>query len=621
MEQDSVRYDRQVRLWGEEGQQSIQQASVCVFGSSALATEILKSLVLAGVGKFRVIDDAVIGESDLGQNFFTTADDVGKSRAEIVVKNLLELNPSVKGDFVVRNFDATNLKDLLEFSTVISTNLAEKRAERLSDFLFEHGVPLVYARICGMFGYVRLCYNQHTVWNSHLENPPNDFRLDRPFEAQMKFADSMDLDAMNHEQHSHTPYLILYIKALEKWRNQQSSDVTMNGNDSLMLPDNFAKRSLDEENFNEAKTNLIKSFGSCKISENVRKVFNDPKAMARSAQSLATHSNGSLEFLRPFWVLAAAVHSFWLRHNQLPLSGVLPDMTSDSARYTQLLQIYKQKASEDAQEVFEITKEIVRERHSQLSAMLNVCSDSAAVPPSELMTKTLRMAPSDYGSRMSTSSDKNGEAGQAQDHEMCSNFSGDEEVSQPPKTFYDHVAGLPAFDITWQQCQQFCKSAAQIAVQNGVSLKEENQAGLDSLLKHIADPNLEEKPITIDCLVWFILLRAMDRFQMEKDRFPGTNGVPCGIDSKDLKRRVDTLIAETNNSELKEASQRLIPQEAIDEICRYGAAEPHVICAIVGGALAQEVIKLVTHQYLPVDNAFIFDGHSQNATAFRIEKN
>lgn len=56
----------------------------------------------------------------------------------------------------------------------------------------------------------------------------------------------------------------------------------MNGNDSLMLPDNFAKRkeftkvlmsmrkpddkgSLDEENFNEAKTNLIKSFGSCKV--------------------------------------------------------------------------------------------------------------------------------------------------------------------------------------------------------------------------------------------------------------------------------------------------------------------------------------------------------------------
>ncbi|KAI1714641.1 NEDD8-activating enzyme E1 regulatory subunit [Ditylenchus destructor] len=255
-----------------------------------------------------------------------------------------------------------------------------------------------------MFGYVRLCYNQHTVWNCHLENPPNDFRLDRPFEAQMKFADSMDLDSMNHEQHSHTPYLILYIKALEKWRNQQLSDVTMNGDDSLMLPDNFAKRkeftkvlmsmrkpddkgSMDEENFNEAKTNLIKSFGSCKISEHARKVFNDPKAMTHSVQSTATRSNGALECLRPFWVLEAAVHAF----------------------------------------------------------------------------------------------------------------------------------GFVTINY-------LCRS----------------------LLNRIDDPNLVEKPITIDCLVWFILLRAMDRFQMEKDRFPGTNGVPCGIDSKDLKRRVDILIAETN---------------------------------------------------------------------------
>lgn len=31
-----ARYDRQLRLWGEEGQASIESASVCVLGSSAL---------------------------------------------------------------------------------------------------------------------------------------------------------------------------------------------------------------------------------------------------------------------------------------------------------------------------------------------------------------------------------------------------------------------------------------------------------------------------------------------------------------------------------------------------------------------------------------------------------
>lgn len=35
----------------------------------------------------------------------------------------------------------------------------------------------------------------------------------------------------------------------------------------------------------------------------------------------------------------------------------------------------------------------------------------------------------------------------------------------------------------------------------------------------------------------------------------------------------------------------LIPPFIVDEICRYGAAELHVISAIFGGIVAQEAIK------------------------------
>jgi hypothetical protein len=88
----------------------------------------------------------------------------------------------------------------------------------------------------------------------------------------------MDLDSMNHEQHSHTPYLVLYVKALEKWRSLQ----TVSGKLASTMPDNYQKRkefekvllsmrkadekgSLDEENFAEARTNLISSFGGQKV--------------------------------------------------------------------------------------------------------------------------------------------------------------------------------------------------------------------------------------------------------------------------------------------------------------------------------------------------------------------
>ena len=53
-------------------------------------------------------------------------------------------------------------------------------------------------------------------------------------------------------------------------------------------------------------------------------------------------------------------------------------------------------------------------------------------------------------------------------------------------------------------------------------------------------------------------------------------------------------------------------------MCRYGVAELHVITAMMGGVVAQEAIKLATHQYTPVDNALIYDGHSQVSSSFHL---
>ena len=41
----------------------------------------------------------MVAEEDLGVNFFLDEEGLGKSRAEVCVKLLLELNPDVKGDW------------------------------------------------------------------------------------------------------------------------------------------------------------------------------------------------------------------------------------------------------------------------------------------------------------------------------------------------------------------------------------------------------------------------------------------------------------------------------------------------------------------------------------------
>ena len=93
------KYDRQTRLWGE-GQILICAAKLLCLNSDSCTCEILKNLILSGVGEVTIVDDAKITQEDLKNNFFVDADDVNKSRGEIVLKNLLELNPDVKGNFI-----------------------------------------------------------------------------------------------------------------------------------------------------------------------------------------------------------------------------------------------------------------------------------------------------------------------------------------------------------------------------------------------------------------------------------------------------------------------------------------------------------------------------------------
>ena len=40
------RYDRQLRLWGEHGQEAMEECSVCLLNASACGSETLKNLVL-----------------------------------------------------------------------------------------------------------------------------------------------------------------------------------------------------------------------------------------------------------------------------------------------------------------------------------------------------------------------------------------------------------------------------------------------------------------------------------------------------------------------------------------------------------------------------------------------
>jgi amyloid beta precursor protein binding protein 1 len=58
--------------------------------------------------------------------------------------------------------------------------------------------------------------------------------------------------------------------------------------------------------------------------------------------------------------------------------------------------------------------------------------------------------------------------------------------------------------------------------------------------------------------------------------------------------------------------------KAAAEVSRAAGGELHNISAVTGGMVAQEMIKIVTKQYIPVDNTCIFDGIESRCQILRL---
>lgn len=59
-------------------------------------------------------------------------------------------------------------------------------------------------------------------------------------------------------------------------------------------------------------------------------------------------------------------------------------------------------------------------------------------------------------------------------------------------------------------------------------------------------------------------------------------------------------------------------QKVAEEVSRAKGGELHNISSLTGGLVAQEIIKIITKQYVPIDNTCIFDGITSRTQVLRI---
>jgi amyloid beta precursor protein binding protein 1 len=81
----------------------------------------------------------------------------------------------------------------------------------------------------------------------------------------------------------------------------------------------------------------------------------------------------------------------------------------------------------------------------------------------------------------------------------------------------------------------------------------------------------------------------------------------------DLISEAGTIVDESEYSTLKTRTG-----EFVQELVRAGGAELHNISSLTGGLVSQEIIKVITEQYIPVDNTCVFDGVKSKTEVIRV---
>lgn len=160
--------------------------------------------------------------------------------------------------------------------------------------------------------------------------------------------------------------------------------------------------------------------------------------------------------------------------------------------------------------------------------------------------------------------------------------------------------GRPTNAISEENLKLFCQNSAFLHVLYYRTLEEELQT-----------PNVKELHVLNDNsdsdILYYVLLRAGRQFYALHKVHPGTEEGQFTADIGRMRSIVNSLLQTWG------LSMSCVRDDYIAEFCRYAGGEIHAVSAFIGGVAAQEAIKLITHQFVPINNTLIYNATTSTA--------
>lgn len=341
------RYDRQLRLWGALGQDSLNRSRVCVVGPATPSLqEVFKNLVLAGISSLTWLKVECAVQS--GSLFLA---ELKKDLEPLASKQLEYEENDLRKTLQQPQYDWTR------FSVVILTCIGEQTTMLdLNEIRRQRGTkfpPVLNTFVSGFYGYIYLVLSEtHFVMQAHPDSKKYDLRLQNPWPELINYVDTFDLSKMDIATFSGIPYTVLLMKCIAKLeRDGNNGRITIDQMkkvlDQICLP--LGNDVIYEPNYVEAKRY---AYLACSQNDCCKELEDLLRNLEISDYGNDWHDTYNYEIL----TLLLTLKNIAQENGELsfqPLTGALPDMESTTENYIRLKKLYEVKAKLDKSRVEE----------------------------------------------------------------------------------------------------------------------------------------------------------------------------------------------------------------------------------------------------------------------------
>jgi adenylyltransferase/sulfurtransferase len=139
-------FSRQIQLWGEEIQRSLQRKKIAIIGSGGLGCTLAMALGTSGIGEIHMVDFDTVSNHNIHRQIAFTLEDEGKNKAKAVVTLIQSKNPFVKA--VAFDMDFEDFKEMGNSYDLIldaTDNLPVR--EKIDAYAKEMNTPWIYASV------------------------------------------------------------------------------------------------------------------------------------------------------------------------------------------------------------------------------------------------------------------------------------------------------------------------------------------------------------------------------------------------------------------------------------------------------------------------------------------